>query len=135
MKRKLAFVLVVYQDMFLLGYNPEKKRYEYFGGHVEEGESYYDCAIRELYEESSGIILAKKLTLLRSEPGVRVYLHRLRTRPNFDKFVENRKEYIKMGLKHFAEMSELVLITLNDVFKMKDSIQPFTFNTIINYLV
>lgn len=135
MKRKLAFVLVVYQDMFLLGYNPEKKRYEYFGGHVEDGESYYDCAIRELYEESSGLILAKKLTLLRSEPGVRVYLHRLRTKPDFDKFVENRKQYLQMGLKHYAEMNELVLLTLNDVMKLQDVIQPFTFNTIINYLV
>lgn len=135
MKRKLAFVLVVYQDMFLLGYNPQKKHYEYFGGHVEEGESYYDCAIRELYEESSGIILAKKLTLLRSEPGARVYLHRLRIKPDVDKFIENRKEYLKMGLKHYAEMSELVLLSLNDVMKLQDSIQPFTFNTILNYLV
>ena len=133
--RKLSFVLVVYKDMFLLGYNPEKKRYEYFGGHVEEGESYYDCAIRELYEESSGIILTEKLTLLKSEPGVRLYLHRLRTKPNFDKFNENRKQYLKMGLKHYAEMSELVLLTLNDVMKLQDTIQPFTFNAIINYLL
>lgn len=133
--RKLAFVLVVYQDMFLLGYNQEKKRYEYFGGHVEDGESYYDCAVRELYEESSGIILANKLTLLRREPGVCVYLHRLKIKPDLDKFNENRKQYLKMRLKHYTEMSELVLINLKDVINLKDSIQPFTFNTIINYLL
>lgn len=135
MRRKLAFVLVVYQDMFLLGYNQDKKRYEYFGGHVEKGESYYDCAIRELYEESSGIILAKKLTPLRSEPGVRVYLHRLETKPDFNKFIENRKKYLQMGLKHYIEMSKLVLLTLDDVINIQDSIHPFTFHTIINYLL
>jgi len=135
MKRKLAFVLVVYQDLFLLGYNPAKKRYEYFGGHVEDDESYLDCAIRELYEESSGTILAKHLTILSSEPGIRVYLHRLKTKPDFDKFNENRKEYLKMGLKHYAEMSELVLLSISDLIKMKDCIQQFTLDTIINSLI
>lgn len=132
--RKLAFVLVVYKNMFLLGYNSEKQRYEYFGGHVENNESYYDCAIRELYEESSGIILTKNLTLLCRKPGICIYLHRLKTKPDFDKFNENRKQYLRMGLKPYTEMSELVLLTLEDVLDLKDSIQLFTFNTIINYL-
>jgi hypothetical protein len=135
MKKKLAFVLVVYQDLFLLGYNPVKKRYEYFGGHVEDDESYLDCAIRELYEESSGTILARHLTRLSIEPGVRIYLYRLKTKPDFDKFDENRAKYLKMGLKQYAEMSELVLLSVKQVIEMKNSIHQHTLDTIINYLI
>lgn len=133
---KLAFVLVVYKDKFLLGFNSQKQRYEYFGGHVEDGESFYDCAVRELYEESAGTICAKHLTLLKSSSKVHVYLYRLKQKPNFESFHTNRSWYLSKGLKHFAEMNKLVLLSIDDIVNDKRiPINSYTLDTIVNYIL
>lgn len=133
---KLAFVLVVYKDKFLLGFNHQKQRYEYFGGHVEQGESFYDGAVRELYEESAGTICAKHLTILKRSPNIKIYLYRLKQQPDFELFHKNKSIYLERGLKHFAEMDDIVLLSIDDIVKhYKNKINSYTLDAISNYIL
>lgn len=41
-----------YKDKFLFSYNEKRKGWEIPGGHIEDGESWKDACIREMYEET-----------------------------------------------------------------------------------
>jgi 8-oxo-dGTP diphosphatase len=50
---KTAFVIVEYENKFMLLYNKYHKHWELTGGFIEQGESPKECAIRECKEESN----------------------------------------------------------------------------------
>ena len=45
-----------YQGKFVFSYNRKRDGFEIPGGHIEEGENWKKACIREIYEETGGII-------------------------------------------------------------------------------
>ena len=48
-----TFIIIRYNGQFLLVHHRRRQSWELPGGHIEDGESARDCAVRELYEETS----------------------------------------------------------------------------------
>lgn len=46
-------VIVQHENGYLLLYNPERQQWELPGGAIEPNEAVHECAIREVYEETS----------------------------------------------------------------------------------
>ena len=48
----ITFAAIRYKDSYLLVHHRNRQSWELPGGHIEDGESPRDCAIRELFEET-----------------------------------------------------------------------------------
>ncbi len=113
MAQKKVFVIVVDKrdGKILLGKNTLKHHYEYFGGGVEQGESFSMAASRELYEETSGTIYIPPcvfdgLNVIKSS-NCRIYILPLDKVPTNKYFLKYREMYKKQKLLHYLEMNEI----------------------------
>ena len=79
-----AVVVVNDKGQLLMGRQvKDDYRFSFPGGHVEDGESHEEAAIRELQEETGVKISEKELELLHEDGGNRTYVAHLKRLPSF----------------------------------------------------
>lgn len=91
----LVFTIVIlkYQERYMFLYGPQRQQWEAPGGGINPGESAYDCARREVWEETSQVV------------------HDLTYKGLFKVRIEDRLEY---GALFTAEILELKPFVANE---------------------
>lgn len=111
-----AVVVVNDKGQLLLGRQvKDDYLWSFPGGHVEEGESHKDAAIRELYEEAGVSLDKEKLVELLDENGDITYVARLDETPSF----YSTKELADVGFYDIDEIdfNRLRSCCINSMFK------------------
>jgi 8-oxo-dGTP diphosphatase len=90
-----SFAFIRCSDKYLIAYNKWRKQWEFPAGKIEKGETYKECAIRELFEETN-----QNVTNLEYRGLFKIY--------------DKNKSQVRYRTAYFAEIDKITGFKEND---------------------